>query len=474
MSASQAATSPTTNTGKAFGTSGYRNYVLFSLTLLYTLNFIDRVLITILSEPIIEEFKITDFQFGLLAGPGFAIMYTLMGIPIARYAETKNRVWIIATGVLLWSVMTALCGFAWGFASLLAIRIGVVIGEAALTPPANSIIADYFPPRGRARAMGTYAMGVTLGGVLAAAFGGPIAEMFSWRTAFIVLGAPGILIALFFLFTVKEPPRGYADPPGTEKAEKLGFAETFSMLSKKPTFWLNTAAASLVAFVGYGVGSLQISYFIRALEMPLTDVALQIAVPAGLAASAGIYIAGYLTEKLSHKIPNAIVIIPGIGLLLSVPLYLIVFSTDSISTAIIALIIAAALHYTYLGAQYTVGQGVASPRARATAIAILLFAVNIIGYAGGPPFVGFLSDLMINAQLAASSFGGQLTPEMCKGGLEALTATIGEAKAQTCISANADGLGRALFYTVMLYAVCGLIYLAAAKTLQKDLVAKLD
>jgi sugar phosphate permease len=298
--------------------------------------------------------------------------------------------------------------------------------------------------------------------------------MFSWRTAFIVLGAPGIIIALFFLFTVKEPPRGYADPPGTEKAEKMGFAETFTMLSKKPTFWLNTVAASLVAFVGYGVGSLQISYFIRALEMPLTDVALQIAVPAGLAASAGIYIAGYLTEKLSHKIPNAIVIIPGIGLLLSVPLYLIVFSTDSISTAIIALIIAAALHYTYLGAQYTVGQGVASPRARATAIAILLFAVNIIGYAGGPPFVGFLSDLMINAQLASSSFGGQLTPEMCKGGLEALTATIGEAKAQTCISANADGLGRALFYTVMLYAICGLIYLAAAKTLQKDLVAKLD
>ena len=474
MSASQAAASATTNTGQAFGTKGYRNYVLISLTLLYTLNFVDRVLIQVLAQPIIDEFQLQDWQFGLLAGLGFALFYTAVGIPIALLAEKWNRVRIIAFSVIIWSVMTALCGFATGFITLLIFRVGVGIGEAGLTPPANSIIADYFPPKSRARAMGTYAMGVTLGGVLAAAFGGPINDIFDWRTAFIVLGAPGIVFGLIFLFTTKEPPRGYSDPPGTEKKESAGILDALASVGAKPTFWVNVAAATLVAFVGYGVSAFQVAYFQRAFEMTTSEAAFAIAVPAGLAASLGIYGAGWLTERMSTKTPNAVVLIPGFSLVLSVPFYLIGFSTGNVPLAIVTLIFGALFHYTYLGAQYTVCQGVADTRSRATAVAIMLFIINIIGYGAGPLFVGWLSDVLITADLSSSTFGAELTTEMCKGKAEDLIAVLGEAKANTCLQANADGLGGSILVTVTLYAVCGLLYLLCGRTLQNDLVAKLN
>ena len=326
MNASPTASIPATNTGQAFRTSGYRNYVLLSLTFLYTLNFIDRILIGVVAQPIIEEFKLQDWQFGLLSGFGFALMYTLMGIPIARLAEHMNRVHIIAASVILWSLMTALCGVAGSFIALLVFRIGVGIGEAGLSPAANSIIADYFPPRSRARAIAVYTLGITLGGVLANAFGGPITEVFSWREAFLVLGIPGILFGLLFLFTVEEPPRGYADPPGAAKPERIGLAETIRELSAKRTFWLNMGAATLVAFVGYGLSNFQVAFFQRAHELSISQVTLQIAVPLGLAASTGAFATGYFTEKLSGRYPNVVAWLPGLMLIACVPLYWIGFS----------------------------------------------------------------------------------------------------------------------------------------------------
>ncbi len=468
-----AKSAPATNTGTSFGSPGYRNYVLISLTVLYTLNFVDRVLVQILAQPIIEEFKLQDWQFGLLSGFGFAFMYTLLGIPIARLSERVNRVRIIAAGVVLWSVMTALCGLAGSFLALLLFRVGVGVGEAALTPPANSLIADYFIPRSRARAMGTYAMGVTLGGVFAAAFGGPLAELFSWRTAFIALGAPGIVIGLIFLFTVQEPPRGYSDPPGTKVPEKTGLRETLAELMPKVSFWLNMAAAATVAFVGYGYTSFQAAYFQRAFDMPLTDIALQVLVPVGLVAAAGAYSSGVLTEKLSGRYPNAVAWLPGWGLILCVPFYWWAFTTSSVLFAVIGLVIGAYVHYGYLGAQYTIAQGVASVRSRATAVALFLFVVNMIGYGLGPLFVGFASDFFMGHVLQASAFSGELTTALCKGTAAELTATLGADQALVCAEASARGLRSAILVTVTVFAVAGVIYLITCRRLQQDLVASM-
>ena len=474
MNALQAGAPPVTNTGQAFGTSGYRNYVLFSLTLLYTLNFIDRILIGVGAQPIIEECKLQDGQFGLLSGFGFALMYTLVGIPIARFAERWNRVRIIAASVVLWSLMTALCGIAEGFLALLVFRVGVGIGEAGLSPAANSIIADYFPPRSRARAIAIYTMGITLGGVLANAFGGPITEMFSWREAFLVLGIPGILFGLIFLFTVKEPPRGYADPPTAIKIEKASIGQTLSELSAKRTFWLNMFAAALVAFVGYGISNFQVAFFQRAHELSISEVTLQIAVPLGLAASFGAFMTGFLTEKLSGRYPNVVAWLPGIMLIACVPLYWIGFTTDSVPFALGILLVAATLHYGYLGAQYTICQGVASARSRATAVAVFLFVVNLIGYGCGPLVMGILSDVLMNADLAASQFASELTIDLCKGKPEELIATLGAAKAGACMSASAEGLRWAMIYIVAIFAIAGAMYIYTCKTLQEDLVAKMN
>ncbi|MEW4468114.1 MFS transporter [Parasphingorhabdus sp. JC815] len=474
MNATQAPGAPATNTGQAFGTRGYRNYVLYSLMILYTMNFIDRILIGVVAQPIIEEFRLQDWQFGLLSGFGFALMYTVMGIPIARLAERMNRVRIIAASVILWSLMTALCGIAGSFLALLVFRIGVGIGEAGLTPAANSIISDYFPPRSRARAIAIYTMGITLGGVLANAFGGPITEMFSWREAFLVLGIPGVIFGLIFLFTVQEPPRGYADPPTASTPVKASISDTIRELSAKRSFWINMAAAALVAFVGYGVSNFQVAFFQRVHEMSISEVTLQIAVPLGLAASFGAFMAGYLTEKLSGRFPNSVAWLPGFMLIASVPLYWIGFTTNNIPFALIVLIGAAILHYSYLGAQYTICQGVASPRSRATAVALFLFVVNLIGYGCGPLALGILSDILMSANLEASQFAGELTSQLCKGKPEDLIASLGAPQARACLTASGEGLRWAMIAMSGIFMLAGALYLYICKTLQQDLVAKMN
>jgi predicted MFS family arabinose efflux permease len=472
MASSPAAGS--TSTGEAFGTPAYRNYVIFTLLLAYTLNFIDRILIQVLSEPIINEFGLKDWQFGLLSGFGFALLYTIAGIPIARLAERANRVKIIAVSIVVWSVMTALCGIAGSFIALLAFRVGVGIGEAGLTPPANSIIADYFPPRSRARALAIYAMGVTLGSVLAAAFGGPIAEAFSWREAFLLLGIPGILMGVVVWFTIKEPPRGYSDPIGTPKVEARGFGETLSRLAGNKSYWLNVTAATIVAFVGYGLSAFQASFFVRAYELSLAQVATQFLIPLGLIAAAGTFLGGYLTERLSKRYGTAVAWIPGWGLILCVPFYWIGFSSMNPSTAMLFLLPAALLHYSYLGAQYTICQGVVGARSRATAIAIMLFVINFIGYGAGPLVVGLLSDYFATGYLAASQYAGELTIPMCKGDGATLLKNLGATKAAFCSQMSAEGLRQSVKLVALLFAVAGLVYLWTSKTLHKDMVAKMN
>lgn len=461
-------------TGMPFGTSGYRGYVLFTLTLVYTLNFIDRILIQILSEPIINEFSLTDFQFGLLSGFGFALLYTLAGIPIARLAERANRVRIIAVSIVIWSVMTALCGIAGSFLALLVFRIGVGIGEAGLTPPANSLIADYFPPRSRARAIAIFSMGITLGSVLAAAFGAPIAEAFTWREAFIILGIPGVLIGVLVWFSIEEPPRGYSDPPGTPRLEPTGFAATLKGLLSNKSYWLNIAGASTSAFTGYGLVAFQTSFFLRNFELDLSEAATQLVIPLGIAASFGAFAGGYLTEKLSGRFATAVAWLPGIGLIASVPFYWFGFSAQTPMAALVLLIPAGILHYLYLGAQYTICQGVVDARSRATSIAIMLFAANLIGYGLGPLAVGMVSDLYASAFITASSFADELTLVQCKGDAATLAQQVGALQAAVCKQASAEGIKHALRLTACLFALGGIFYLWTSKTLHKDMIAKMN
>lgn len=492
------ATAPVEHNGHltGYGSASYRNYVLFLLMVVYTLNFIDRTLIAVVAQPIIDSFGLTDSQWGLLYGPPFAIFYAVMGLPIALWADRSNRVKIIAICIVLWSIMTALCGIAAGFLTLLFFRIGVAVGEAGCTPPANSLIGDYFIARKRATALGIYGMGVTLGAFLANVFGGPIAQMQGadvgawineigfgwmfegldwatiegWRIAFVVVGLPGVIVALIVLLSIKEPPRGYSDPPNATPQVPAGWAVAWQELKHKPTFWWMASGAALVAFVGYGLTSFQAPFLQREHGMDVRDAAINFGAPLSLLAAAGTFLGGYITEKLTPRSQTAVAWVPAVGLLIAVPAYITAFFANDLKVVFALWGIAAVCHYAYLGAQYNIGQGVVSNRSRATAIAILLIIVSLIGNGIGPYFVGFMSDFFMNLQLVNSGAGELLSPTICG----AKDANLVDTQRAACEQASSTGLKQAISLTVCWFIVAATCFLVSARTLKRDFVAQLD
>jgi predicted MFS family arabinose efflux permease len=433
------------------GSKSYRAYVLGALLVVYTFNFIDRVVIGIIQEPIKTEFGLTDFQLGLLGGPAFAILYTLLGIPIARFAERANRMTILAICLGIWSAMTAACGFAVNYAMLFAARVGVSIGEAGCTPPANSVISDYFPPERRASALSIYALGIPIGSMIAAVGGGWIATHVGWREAFMWLGVPGVALAIIVKLTVKEPPRSAA------KAETPSFMAALAALATKPTFWFVALGSAVASFVGYGVGQYLTSFMIRTHHMSLFEGATLVGVVLGIAAAVGTFTSGFLADRISKRHPNALAWLPALGFVIATPLYLVSFILPNIWLAMPVLSVAAMLQYFYLGPMYALTQGVVAPRTRATAVAVLLFIVNLIGYGMGPPAIGALSDFLAHGQLALSG----LTPEIC-------ATRTGDAQ---CASGIEVGLRWSMMIGVCGYLLAALLFLFSARTLRRDWVA---
>ncbi len=484
----------------SYGTPAYRFYVLFMLTLVYTLNFIDRNLVNVIAQPIITEFHLSDSQYGFLNGPPFAIFYAVMGIPIAMAADRYNRVVIIAICISIWSVMTALCGFATSFLFLLMARIGVAIGEAGSTPPSNSILADYYKPRNRAAALAVFAMGVTIGSALANYFGGPIArnlngpalqklfegwdwswalgvtdwsQVAGWRVAFVVIGAPGIIIGLITLFTVKEPPRGYSDPPGTTPHKRAGMLETLKELAGKPTFWTMSLGAATVGLVGYGLVGFQAPMAQRIHGVDPGTFALQFGGPLALAAAFGTFMGGMIVDRVAHRFQAAVAVVPAIGMIVAIPLYFYAFTRpteDLYSVARPVWCVAILAHYMYLGSQYTIGQGVVQQRSRASAIAILLLLIALIGNGLGPQIVGWMSDMFMSMELSKASFGGVLSTELCRNAAE--VAKLPLEQQAVCKAAYGEGLRTSMMATVLFLIPAAVFFYLASLTLKKDMVAK--
>jgi predicted MFS family arabinose efflux permease len=435
-----------------YGSRPYRAYVLFALLAVYTFNFIDRVLLGVLQEAIKRDIGVSDFQLGLLGGPAFAIFQTLMGIPIARHAERRNRITIVAIGAAVWSAMTALCGFAGNIVQLAAARIGVGIGEAACTPPSHSVISDYFPASRRASALSIWGLGVPIGTTIAALGGGWFAAHMDWRVAFWMLGAPGLLIALCLKLTVREPPR--SGPP----IETPTFGETLATLLRKPTFWHVSLGAALVSFVGYSTGQFLVSHFIRSYGLGIEQASYAFAAIAGISAGAGTFLGGFLCDRLSHRYPRIHGWLPALGILVAAPLYLLSFSQQEFAPAFALLMAAPLFSYFFLGPTLANIQSIAPPRMRATAIALVILIINLIGYALGPPSIGALSDHFANQSLGALG----LSTASCEAD-------------QTLASACAPGLARGL-RSAMTVISCVLFWPVlhfwfAGRTLLKDRVA---
>lgn len=379
----------------------YRNYALGVLFLGYVVNFIDRSILSILLEPIKLELELNDTQLGLLGGLAFALFYTTLGIPIAALADRWNRVKILSIAMIVWSAMTALCGLAQNFMMLLLARIGVGVGEAGASPPSHSLISDYFPVETRATALSIYALGIPFGSMVGNFVGGWGAEALGWRDTFILVGLPGILVALLIWFTLKEPPRGMADAKTQQPSNAQdnlpapNVKEVLNLLWQRVSFRHLSFAAGLHAFVGYGAGTWNAPFLIRSHEMPVTEVGAWLALISGIGAI-GTFAGGYLSDKLADRYDDRrwYMWVPGYSTLFMVPFQFVAYLYGGIWAVIPSLMIVAILGGMYLGPSFAMTQGLVTLRMRAVASAILLFMLNIIGMGMGPYLVGVFSDLL--------------------------------------------------------------------------------
>jgi MFS family permease len=382
--------------GKGAFAPGYRNYALAILFLGYVVNFIDRSILSILLEPIKQELLLNDTQLGLLGGLAFALFYTTLGIPIAALADRWSRVKILAIAMVVWSGMTALCGFAQNFWMLLLARIGVGVGEAGASPPSHSLISDYFPIETRATALSIYALGIPFGSMIGNFVGGWGAEALGWRHTFVLVGVPGILVALIIWLSLREPPRGMADRHIVKSDEPApGVKEVILRLWQRVAFRHIAFAAGLHAFVGYGAGTWNAPFLIRSHEMPITEVGSWLALISGIGAI-GTFMGGYLSDKLADRFNDRrwYMWVPGWSTIVMVPFQFVAYLYGGIWAVIPSLMVVSILGGMYLGPSFAMTQALVSLRMRAVASAILLFMLNIIGMGMGPYLVGVASDLL--------------------------------------------------------------------------------
>jgi predicted MFS family arabinose efflux permease len=448
----------------------YRRYALALLVAIYTVNFLDRQVVTLLIEPIKQELKLDDFQVGAMGGLWFALLYTILGIPIARIADKGDRPTILTISLAVWSSFTLLGGAAWNFTVLAISRMGVGIGEAGCTPTAHSLIADYFPKQSRARAMSIYAMGISIGSLLGMALGGIIAGSYGWRVAFYVAGAPGLFLAVLTAFTLVEPRRktGFK---ATAASPYIPIGQAMGVLKRKPTFWLFALGAAFAASVSYAHSFFLTSFFLRNYYAEVTQAAqgfgmtqlgylgVAMGLAAGIGGVTGSWLGGWWCDKFGAKDLRQFLTLPLIFPFIGLPTFWFLISLNDINLAMLLLIIPNIGVAIWYGPVYGGVPGLVPPAMRATAAAILLFVVNIIGLGLGPTLFGMLSDTLANGQLAGSG----LDVQACK--------TVAQDTPQfaTCAAAAASGLKSAVYWSTGIHAFSLLCFGLSVFTIRKDM-----
>lgn len=379
----------------ADGLSAQTRTMLWLLLIVYIFNFLDRQIVNILAEPIKADLGLSDTQLGLLAGPAFAVFYALLGIPIARYADKEgtNRVWLISLALAIWSAMTAVCGLAQNFVQLLLARIGVGIGEAGCTPAAHSLISDSVAPEKRSSAIAFYGLGIPVGSLLGLVIGGVVNDLHGWRVALMLVGAPGLLLALVVLFVMREP-RHLRPAVATAAPARLSTGEAMREIFASRAFIYILVASSVVAFLGYGKALWTISFFIRSHGSLTTEAGLSMAVVLGLAGVFGTWLGGKMADKFGARDKRHILTFPAFGMAIAAPILFLGYFMEDWRVAVALLIIPTILNSAYYGPAYGCVQGLVRPQARAVAASIMLFGQNLIGLGFGPFLFGVLSDAL--------------------------------------------------------------------------------
>jgi MFS family permease len=360
------------------------------LFLVGTSSSVDRVVVSVLLEPIKHEFQVSDAELGLLSGLSFALLYSVLGVPIARYADRGDRKLLITAAISVWSVMTMLCAAATGFWHLLAARIGVGVGEAGATPPSQSLIVDYFPADMRARAIGIFATSGTAGYLLGLSVGSQLVTAFGWRVTLVAFGLPGLIIAAIVFFVLDEPRR---QAGAKEAGDGESFGVSIRKLAAKPAYVRLLIAQTLYSFAAYGSLVFVPSYLIRVVGSPIATAGLYYGMSSAFAVLVGSLVGGWLCDVLVRRDRRWTAWFPAIGFGLAAVPCMAMFLIDDLSWFLIVSTVGGVLLYASLPASFAAIHAVCGSARRATAIALLLFFSNLLGFGIGPVVTGALSDM---------------------------------------------------------------------------------
>lgn len=433
-------------TGKAVGSE---RYFIMLLGMIYMMNFVDRTIISIAGEAIRRDLDLSDLQLGLLGGLAFSLFYAALGIPLARLAERRSRVGIIATVTTIWSVMTALSGMAGNFAQLLVCRMGVGVGEAGFTPALVSMLSDRFPEERRASAFSTIAIWVSVGAAVSATIGGWVVQNYGWRAAFVALGLPGLALALLLKLTIPEPMRRNAGDAGSTPS----FGAVLKRVGQSPAFLYLTAASGLVGMVSFGLNLFMIPLLVRRYGLDIAQAGLIFAGSLSLAMAIGNYSGGRAADWLGRRDVGWFGRAPAMLLIVSLPLYLSAILQSDWRWFMVLMFFAAASLNAFLPAIMTVTQRLVEPRMRASAAALHAFGQTVAGLGIGSVLLGWLSD-----RLAAQAYVGDYRAECLK------RSVVGP-----CAEASAQGLQQAMMATGLVLLAAIFFYLRAARALRREI-----
>ena len=373
---------------------GRRAWVaLGMLCVVYVLNFLSRQLPSILAKPIQDSLHLSDGQLGRIGGLYFALFYCCISIPVGWLADRTNRSRVLALACAIWSAATMCCGGAGSFLQFALGYMTVGFGEAGGVPPSYSIICDYFPPGRRGRALGLYNIGPPIGAALGIAFGASIAAAFSWRYAFVLLGAAGLVAVVGVLFLVPEPRRGGLDRVSDEASvTRAGFRQTLAMFLSRPSLMLTALACGANQFITYGLINFAVLFLMREKQMKLKEVAVYYALVVLIGMGGGILASGPAVDRFTRRTRQAYALVPAATLALAIPFYLAFVWCPSWHVALIFLMFTNFLNYFYLTSAVTLVQEEVRPDQRVMSGALLLLIMNLIGLGLGPTFVGAVSD----------------------------------------------------------------------------------
>jgi len=373
----------------------YRWYALGLLFATYVVNIIDRHIINILVEPIQADLGLKDTQVGFITGLAFAFFYTVMGIPLALLADRWHRTRLICLCSTLWSLMTAASGAATGYASMAATRMGVGIGEAGLTPTANSLIGDLFPSRSRGKALGIYVSAVPIGTMLAGLVGGWLASTWGWRTTFFALGATGLTLTLLFWLSFREPVRGQLDEAAPlQDPVAYSIMDTLRHLYGMRSCRYFFAAFAIVGFVGAAINNWSPAFFMRSHGMDLMQMAASVGLVFGIGGTAGMVAGGWMADGYGKRGAAAYLLVPALAVLLALPLYFAAFLVRGTELAMFLLVVPVTVAGIVLPPVLALLQRLTRNTMRAVSVAVFLIVVHLFGMGFGPLLVGGLSDLL--------------------------------------------------------------------------------